>query len=144
MVASFSNSGPDVNGRLYRSTDFGLTWTALSLTGFAYPPALATSADANRAYTQQSYFQSGIEVVQFPVQPALKFARLSETNCALSWTVPSSNFVAERASDLSGSNWIDLGATPVLTGYDHRIVLSSNLFASTNAQFFRLRSFPSP
>jgi hypothetical protein len=59
-------------------------------------------------------------------------------NLALSWLVPSTNFVLQQNLNLSAANWVMLTNTPVLnlTNLHNEIVLSP----TNNNGFFRLIS----
>jgi photosystem II stability/assembly factor-like uncharacterized protein len=127
---------------LYRSTNFGETWISIGPTNFTFPATMITSADGNRVYRR--IVELGIERVealQFPVRPKLKPPDFFEAGLALSWTIPSSNFVVERASELSPTNWIGAGLTPSLLGYDYKVLISSNALSS-GQQYLRLRLVP--
>jgi hypothetical protein len=70
-------------------------------------------------------------------KPSLCLAT-SNNNLAFSWTMPSTNFVLQKISDLSKANWVTMTNTPVLnlTNLQNQIILPS---PGSNV-FYRLKT----
>ena len=116
---------------LYTSTDFGITWVTnsvpFSLNSFV------SSADGCRLFATSS--GQGIWVGQITPSPQLSLAP-ADTNLALSWLVPSTNFVLQENLDLTTTNWVTLTNTPTLnlTNLQNQVMLSP----TNDSGFFRL------
>jgi photosystem II stability/assembly factor-like uncharacterized protein len=117
----------------YLSTDCGASWSTSSApTNFAWQ-AVALSADGNNLAA--AAYGHGIWISQTTSSPKLNLTT-SSNQLALSWTVPSTNFVLQQSSDLTAVNWVTLTNTPALnfTNLNDEVRLSA-----TNASgFFRL------
>jgi hypothetical protein len=77
----------------------------------------------------------GVYISQNVSAPELSLAP-ANTNLTLSWTIPSTNFVAQENLDLNTSNWITLTNTPTLNfnNLQNQIILSP----TNSSGFFRL------
>ena len=100
----------------------GLTWQAV-----------ASSADGNRLVAVA--WNGGIWTSQTPPAPQLNL-KPTGANYDLSWTVPSTNFVLQQSSDLTG--WSDVANPPVLnlTNLQNEVVLSP----AGSRGFYRLKT----
>ncbi|HUA67712.1 MAG TPA: hypothetical protein VMA13_04120 [Candidatus Saccharimonadales bacterium] len=96
---------------IYVSTNSGATWTSNASLGglsFAY---LASSADGNKLVAAD---QGGAIYTSFTIpEPQLNLVP-TNGNLALSWIVPSTNFVLQQNPDLTTENWTDVTNEPVL------------------------------
>jgi hypothetical protein len=119
---------------VYTSTNFGLTWETNNLPlNYAHSCAVASSADGNKLvivggtpYIYTSYT---------PAAPQLDLAD-SDTNLALSWLVPSTNFVVQQSPDLVSWSSITDAPSLNLTNLNKELTLSP----SNSGGFFRLIS----
>jgi hypothetical protein len=124
------------HNHVYTSTNFGINWITNNLPDVEW--SVASSADGSEllvgGYTAQN---SGIWIYQATPSPQLNFAP-ADTNLALSWLVPSTNFVLQQNSDLTTANWVTLTNTPTLnlTNLQNQVMLSP----SNSSGFFRLMS----
>jgi hypothetical protein len=120
----------DYGGTVYTSANSGVTWMQANV-----PPdnwhSVACSADGNALVAVS--FQGLIYSSKTMPRPRLNFA-LSSTNLALSWLIPSMNFVLQQSSNLI--SWVNLTNKPALnlTSLQKQLVLSP----SNSAAFFRL------
>ena len=117
---------------VYLSADCGETWFTNSTPSYSWL-AVAASADGNKLAAVSH--NNGIWISQATPSPKLKLTNLGH-KIALSWTVPSTNFVLQQSSDLTAVNWVTLTNTPALnfTNLNDEVRLSA-----TNASgFFRL------
>jgi photosystem II stability/assembly factor-like uncharacterized protein len=115
---------------IYTSTNSGVGWvkdTAPFLNWFS----VAASADGNRfaAITPRNLCTS-----YSTPNPTLNITSLDD-GVRISWTVPSTNFVLQQCSDLSGG-WVSVSSTPTLdmTNLQEEVVLTKLAAQS----FFRL------
>jgi hypothetical protein len=133
-------------GIIYTSTNCGATWISNS---FPNPSAglwsVASSADGGKL-AAGAYFDyvggggfvgGGIYTCQNTLAPVLNITPASN-NLALSWVVPSTDFVVQQNSDLCTANWTDMTNTPVLnlTNLQNQVVLP---LPAGNA-FYRLKT----
>jgi len=81
--------------QLFVSTDSGATWS-IGNSATANWTAVAASADGARLAA--CVRGGGIFIAQSTLAPKLNMA-VAETNLALSWVIPSTNFVLQQSSD---------------------------------------------
>jgi photosystem II stability/assembly factor-like uncharacterized protein len=124
MVASSADgttiaaANPDyLDGMVCTSTDFGATWTTNNLPVEEWF-GIASSADGNKLVAVTGAFDSydsggAVYTSYTPPSPQLNLAPASG-NLALSWLVPSTNFVLQQNLDLTTGNWVTLTNTPTL------------------------------
>lgn len=123
---------------IYVSTNSGATWTTNNSPNMGWG-AVASSADGGRlvagAAYDSNYNDSGIFAAQLVRSPWLDIAQ-ANNNLALSWLIPSTNFVLQQSSDLS--SWMDLTNQPLLnlTTLQNEVSLP---LPGSNA-FFRLKT----
>jgi len=92
---------------IYTSTDAGATWVSNSIPGqFTY--FVTCSADGNELIAAS---RVGVYTALNTPTPQMNITP-TNGNLALSWLVPSTNFVLQRSTDLSG--WTDLTNQPAL------------------------------
>jgi hypothetical protein len=117
--------------QIYTSTDFGTSWASTNIPGKQWYSA-ASSADGGELLAGEN---NGVWICQVTPSPRLKIAP-SNNNLALSWIVPSTNFVLQQSSDLG--SWTDMTNMPVLnlTNLQNEVVLSP---PGSNA-FYRLKT----
>ena len=118
------------NGLIYTSTNSGNTWQSNSVpTNYWY--RVVSSADGTKLVA--AVHGGGIYTSYTPPKPSLSVA-ISNNSLALSWLVPSTNFVLQKGTNMAKANsWVTLTNTPVLnlTNLQNQIILSrpsSNLF----------------
>ena len=114
------------SGGIYASTDSGTTWIQeTNISAFI----LAFSADGNKsvvttAVTDSLELPGGrtiTTIIPGPIiytsfsipTPSINIAP-TNGNLALSWLIPSTNFVLQQNFDLTTTNWTDMTNTPVL------------------------------
>ena len=124
MSADGSQLVAAVNGGLlYTSSDFGTTWNAANVPASSWS-AVATSAngaelvavvDGGVIYTQQSS-------VQPTTVPPLQI-QVANGNVILSWPATANNCVLQQNSNLMGTAWQDVPATPVVTDGQNQVTL---------------------
>jgi hypothetical protein len=118
------------------STDSGMTWVTNNAPSGWY--GVASSADGCKLVAANRFFM-GIWVGQTTPSPQLN---LQPTNgeLALSWIVPSTNFVLQQNLDLTTTNWVTLTNAPTLnlTNLHNETTLSP----SGGSGFFRLSTPP--
>ena len=115
----------------YASTDSGVTWVTNSTPFSSY--AFALSADGCRLFATS--FSQGIWVGQVDPSPQLNLAA-ADTSLALSWLVPSTDFVLQQNLYLTTTNWVTLTNAPTLnfTNLNNELTLPP----SNSSGFFRL------
>jgi photosystem II stability/assembly factor-like uncharacterized protein len=120
-----------VGGEIYMSTNSGSTWW---LSSAPQSPAysVASSADGCRFVAAST---NGIYTFQSAPSPQLNLT-FSNVNLALSWTIPSTNFVLQQSSDLT--SWADVTNAPALnlTNLQNQVMLSP----SNSIGFYRLKT----
>jgi hypothetical protein len=125
-------------GWIYTSTNSGETWISNSAPNNLWL-SVASSADGGKLLAaplgDQSFSPGPIYVSQTIPSPHLNFALLS-TNLALSWTIPSTNFMLQQSSNLV--SWVDMTNPPVLnlTNLQNEVMLSP----SNRSGFYRLKT----
>jgi photosystem II stability/assembly factor-like uncharacterized protein len=122
------------------STDGGATWSVSASTGdwsgnmsgFAQ-----SSADACvlLGFDTYSYPQTTVFISRVPPTPNLKLS-VSGNGAALSWPVPSTDFVLQQSTTLDPANWGAVAATPALNLTNLQCQVLLPLGASNN--FYRL------
>jgi len=97
-------------GQIYRSSDSGAIWLPIGApagdTNYCY--VMASSADGNELVATAN---GAIYTWQTTSSPQLNLAA-SSSNLALSWTIPSTNFVLQQSADLV--SWSNVTDPPVL------------------------------
>jgi hypothetical protein len=96
--------------QIYTSTNSGANWTDSDASNLDFR-SVAYSADGTKLVA--SVYDGAIYTLQTTPAPCLNIV-LSCTNLALSWIVPSTNFVLQQSSDLTTTNWINVASEPVL------------------------------
>ncbi len=120
-------------GPIYSSTNSGATWRENVAPTESWV-SIASSADGNKLVAAAS--GGGIYVWRSSPAPSLRITA-SGGDFALSWVVPSMDFVLQGNSDLTITNWMDVITKPTLnfTNLRHQVMLS----APTASQFYRLK-----
>lgn len=115
---------------VFDSTNTGTTWTSNGVYSVYYSGAI--SADGNKLVTCNNgdgriYTSYTTPAPQLSLMPSL-------TNLAVSWLVPSTNFVLQQSSDLS--SWVSVKDTPTLnlTNLQEQVILSP----TNDNSFYRL------
>ena len=119
-----------VNSRgIYVSTNSGIDWNKTDAPNTNWQ-AVASSADGRRLLAA---YAGGIYTSYSTPAPVMKIALLY-SNLALSWVIPSTNFVMQQSFDLT--SWADLTNAPVLNvkTLQNQIMLSP----SNGSGFYRL------
>ena len=118
--------------QIYTSTNFGINWTSTNIPGKTWYSA-ASSADGCELLAGEN--QTGVWICQVTPYPQLNIAP-SINNRALSWLVPSTNFVLQQSTDLA--SWTDMTDTPVLnlTNLQNELILSP----TNSSGFYRLKT----
>ena len=121
-----------VTSPIYTSTNCGVTWVSNSVP-MQYWISAASSADGRKLVAVVS--GGGIYTSQSTPEPQLNIKPASN-NLALSWIVPSTNFVLQQSSDLG--SWTDETNTPVLnlTNLQNEVILSP----TNSSGFYRLKT----
>jgi len=122
------------NEILYVSVDSGATWTTNDTPdGANKEKTVALSADGNKFIAAVN--GGGIWISQTIPTPAMNISPES-SKLALSWTIPSTNFVVQQSSDLI--SWSDVTNAPVLnlTNLQNEVMLSP----SNSSGFYRLKT----
>ena len=119
------------DGRILVSTNSGVNWTSNNVVGAAWL-ACASSADGN---TLVAINGARIWTTQTPPVPFMGIAP-TDGSLALSWTIPSTNFILQQSADLTA--WADVTNLPVLnlTNLHNEVTLPP----SGNSGFYRLRT----
>jgi photosystem II stability/assembly factor-like uncharacterized protein len=133
LVASASPSSG-----VFTSTDSGMTWVSNNVPNEGWGP-VASSADGNKlvaiGFPGTSFGE--IWTSHSVAKPQLNLAS-SRNGLALSWIVPSTNFVLQENSDLTTTNWLTLTNAPMLnlSNLNDEVVCSP----SNSSGFFRLKA----
>lgn len=116
------------------STDFGRTWNVLSspVNPHIQWDSLALSADGSQLAAAS--LDGIIVIYHFGSSPKLGI-NLAGTNPAISWLVPSTNFILQQSADLA--NWSTVTNTPVFifSNLENQVTLPG-----TGSAFFRLKT----
>jgi hypothetical protein len=122
------------DGLIYISTDSGITWMlSTNLGPNETIVSIASSSDGDKLVLVVN--DGGIWTSQTMPSPQLNLAS-SNTNLALSWTIPSTNFVLQQSSDLI--SWSDVTNAPALnpTNLQNQVMLPP----SNSSGFYRLKT----
>ena len=120
-------------GALVISTNFGQTWSDTDAPILNWT-SLAASADGHRLIAASK--DGGIYASQSAPKPLLNIEK-AESNCLISWIVPSHYFALQEQSQLSPSAWDYPAASPVLNKSNLRYELI--LPKTTATHFYRLK-----
>jgi hypothetical protein len=117
--------------QIWTSTNSGLTWT----TGNAPFSGACVASSADGCKLIVGTYRTGIWIGQITPSPQLNI-KPANGKLALSWIVPSTNFVLQQNSNLSAANWATLSNSPTLNlaNLQDEIILSP----SNSSGFFRL------
>jgi len=122
--------GPQV----YISADGGKTWvTNLS----ALPPVLTYGVAASADFCQLIATGPGQGIWSGRAVPSPQLnIQSQDTNVAVSWLLPSTNFVLQQSVDLSNPSWTEVSANPTLnfTNLNQQVSVP----ATGSSMFFRL------
>ncbi|MDD5139354.1 MAG: hypothetical protein PHY43_03720 [Verrucomicrobiales bacterium] len=120
------------HGHIYTSTNSGINWITNNVPD-KWWASVASSADGLELLA--GAIDHGIWIYQATPSPQLKLAPL-DTNLALSWLVPSTNFALQQSLDLTTTDWVTLTNTPTLnlTNLNNELILSP----TNSSGFFRL------
>ena len=134
LIAAVSKPSGNISfsNLIFTSTDFGVTWTSNNVPAETWS-SVASSADGNN--TGGCNYDGGIWTFQTTPSPQLNLAT-SSTNLALSWLIPSTNFVVQQSPDLI--SWSSVTDAPALnlTNLNNELSLSP----TNSSGFFRLMS----
>jgi hypothetical protein len=97
-------------GPIYTSSDFGLTWVSNNVPSQPWNFVTA-SADGTKLFAVVS--GGGIWTAQTTPTPQMNITP-TNGNLALSWVIPSTNFVLQQNFDLTATNWTDVTNPPLL------------------------------
>jgi hypothetical protein len=128
------------DGLIYISTNSGVNWISNNVPSDTWV-SVASSADGNNLLVapiaDQSFNPAPIYISQATTPPQLNLTP-SITNLALSWIIPSTNFVLQQNLDLTTTNWVTLTNTPTLnlTNLQNQVILSP----SNSSGFYRLKT----
>lgn len=132
-LSAFSSvTGSLLEGGIFTSTNSGATWIQTigpsNQWGF-----VATSADGNKSAVTVT--GGAIYTSQIIPTPQMNIASSSQ-GVALSWLVPSTNFILQENSDLTTTNWTTVTNVPTLnfTNLQYQFILSP----SNCMDFYRL------
>jgi hypothetical protein len=119
---------------IYTSTNSGATWVSNNVPIVNWQ-CVASSADGGKLVALVS--GGGIYTWQSTPRPQLSLSP-SGTNMALSWLVPSGNFLLQHSPDLGEASWTTLTNTPLLnlTNLQDQVLLSP----ASDQGFYRLIS----
>lgn len=119
------------DGSTFVSTNSGVNWTSNKVAGAVWY-ACASSADGNSLVAIND---TRIWTARTPLAPFMSITP-TDGNLALSWTLPSTNFILQQSTDLTA--WADVTNPPVLnlTNLQHQVALP----ASGNSGFYRLKT----
>ena len=119
---------------IYTSTNAGIAWVSNNIPNEQWS-SVASSADGNEFIA--TIQGGGIWIYRTTSAPSLNVT-LSPTNLALSWLIPSTNFVLQQKLDLTTTNWVTLTNAPTfnLTNLNNKFTISP----SNSSGFFRLIS----
>jgi hypothetical protein len=118
--------------QVYTSTDGGVTWlTNLS----SLPSALEYGVAASADFSELVADGGGIWAGRVAPSPHLNI-QSRDSAVAISWLIPSTNFVLQQSADLSNPSWTSVPLSPTLnfTNLHQEITVP----ATTSNAFFRL------
>jgi hypothetical protein len=118
-------------GAVYVSADSGESWVSNSIPDNNWTYA-AVSADGDQLIAVGG---AGIWTAQSTPAPQINLTQVNGS-LALSWIIPSTNFVLQQNSDIPGTNWVNVTNTPVLnfTNLQEQVILTP----SNSHGFYRL------
>ncbi len=118
---------------IYVSTNSGSTWIAQNSAPNTDWQGIVSSADGQKLAA--GIYGGGIYTSYSTPAPQMNITP-SSGNLALSWTIPSTNFVLQQSSDLT--SWADVTNAPALnlTNLQNQVMLSP----SNNSSFYRLKT----
>jgi len=122
------------NETLYVSVDSGATWTTNNPDGANTEKTVTLSVDGNKFIAAVN--GGGIWISQTTPTPQLNLAA-SSSNLALSWTIPSTNFVLQQSADLV--SWSNVTDPPV---FNFATLQNQVAVTPTNAAAFYRLSTP--
>jgi hypothetical protein len=120
------------NGLIYTSVDSGANRVSNNAPSL-YWKSVASSADGSKLMAVA--YDGGIWTSQSTPAPQMNIMP-TNGNLALSWIVPSTNFVIQQSPDLS--SWTDMTNPPVLdlTSLQNEVILSP----TNSSGFYRLKT----
>jgi hypothetical protein len=118
---------------VFTSTNSGNTWNSNTVPGQPGWLAAASSADGTKLAAVS--YNAGIWTLQTTPSPTLGITQ-ANGNLALSWLIPSTNFVLQENADLTTTNWCNVTNAPALnlTNLQNQVTLP----APAGNAFFRL------
>jgi hypothetical protein len=130
---------PVATGLIYSSTNSGASWVSNSVPSQIWS-YIASSADGGELVAASSAGNGGsglgsIYTFQTTATPQLNLAT-TNGNLALSWLIPSTNFVLQQSNDLT--SWATVTNAPVLnlTNLQNQVTLTP----SNSSGFYRLKT----
>ena len=119
---------------IYTSTNSGNTWTSNNAPNLPWE-TVVSSADGNKLAAAVYGADGGIWTLQTTPTPQLNI-QIQNTDLALSWLIPSTNFALQQNLDLTTTNWMTLTNEPTLnlTNLNDEVVLPQ----TNSSGFFRL------
>lgn len=123
--------------QIYLSTNSGANWVATDAPSNDWC-GVTCSADGGKMYAVvgRHDITGPIYGAQVVVSPKLRIAPAVNGAAAISWTVPSTNFVLQQSPSLASPSWTTVTNVPVMTNVEDQVVVPS-----TNSQgFFQLQS----
>jgi hypothetical protein len=131
FVASAATFSPN-SGLIYTSTDGGDHWTSNSVSPLNWS-AVACSADGSIMVAAAN--GGGIYLSRSSPSPILNASSTGDS-IALSWLVPSLNFVLQQNSEIGGTNWSQVTNKPTLNL--HTLRYETTLRRTNAWSFYRL------
>jgi hypothetical protein len=118
---------------VYSTTNSGADWVSNNAPALFWT-SVASSADGGAVFAASS--NGGIWIRRTPPALVLNVTR-SNSNLALSWIIPSANFVLQRNTGLITTGWSDVTNTPLLnlSNLTHQVSLP----LTPGPTFYRLR-----
>jgi hypothetical protein len=117
------------------STNSGATWVSNTVPYIGMAPASSADGKKLAMAFHGGSSAGGICTAQSTPSPQLN-SSLANGNLALSWLVPSTNFVLQKSSGVTGANWSTVTNTPVLnfSNLQYQVIAQ----AASGSAFFRL------
>lgn len=116
---------------IYTSTDSGTTWISNNAPRIQWS-AVATSADGHALVA--AGLPGGIYTLQTTPSPSLNISAATSNCVAVSWLIPSTNFVLQQSSDLLNWSTVTNATTLNLTNLQNQVVIP----ISGGSTFYRL------